>query len=116
MEAAAGRVGRPFRAARAVLILMPETRPVEAAAALVDGRQSGAARLHAATAVTENAGLWPLCIEYGMSVTWACLFALLAAYRVIDLVFFRIDLQSAPILLLGWAGLLIATTCSRRSC
>ena len=59
----------------------------------------------------KNAGLWPLCIEYGMSVTWACLFALLAAYRVIDLVFFRIDLQSAPILLLGWAGLLIATTC-----
>ena len=46
-----------------------------------------------------------------MSITWACLFALLAVYRIIDVVFFRIDLQSAPILLMGWAGLLIGTTC-----
>ena len=37
--------------------------------------------------------------------------ALLATYRFIDLVYYRIDLESAPILLLGWAGLLIATTC-----
>ena len=59
----------------------------------------------------KNAAMWPLCVEYGMSITWAYLFALLATYRVIDLLVYRIDLQSAPILLLGWAGLLIATTC-----
>ena len=55
--------------------------------------------------------LWPLLIEYTMSITWACLFALLAVYRIADLIFFRVDLQSVPILLLGWAGLLIGTTC-----
>jgi poly-beta-1,6-N-acetyl-D-glucosamine synthase len=55
--------------------------------------------------------LWPLLIEYTMSITWACLFALLAVYRTADLIFFRIDLQSVPILMLGWAGLLIGTTC-----
>ncbi|MEF8728468.1 MAG: poly-beta-1,6-N-acetyl-D-glucosamine synthase [Accumulibacter sp.] len=59
----------------------------------------------------KNAAMWPLCVEYGMSITWAYLFALLATYRLIDLLVYRIDLQSAPILLLGWAGLLIATTC-----
>ena len=58
-----------------------------------------------------RARLWPLCIEYALSILWACLFALLAVYRVTDLVLYRIDLQSAPILLLGWAGLLIGTTC-----
>jgi biofilm PGA synthesis N-glycosyltransferase PgaC len=55
--------------------------------------------------------LWPLLIEYTMSITWACLFALLAVYRIADLIFFRVDLQSVPILMLGWAGLLIGTTC-----
>ncbi|MGA9962082.1 MAG: poly-beta-1,6-N-acetyl-D-glucosamine synthase [Azonexus sp.] len=55
--------------------------------------------------------LWPLFIEYTMSITWACLFALLAVYRIADLIFFRVDLQSVPILMLGWAGLLIGTTC-----
>lgn len=59
----------------------------------------------------KTARLWPLFIEYGMSMLWACLFALLAVYRLIDLIFYRVDLQSAPILLLGWAGLLIGTTC-----
>lgn len=59
----------------------------------------------------KTARLWPLFIEYGMSMLWACLFALLAVYRLIDLIFYRLDLQSAPILLLGWAGLLIGTTC-----
>lgn len=54
--------------------------------------------------------LWPLLIEYAMSITWACLFAMLAVYRLIDVIFYRIDLQSAPILLMGWAGLLIGTT------
>jgi biofilm PGA synthesis N-glycosyltransferase PgaC len=55
--------------------------------------------------------LWPLCIEYTLSIVWACLFALLASYRVLDLIVYKIDLQSAPILLMGWAGLLIGTTC-----
>ncbi len=55
--------------------------------------------------------LWPLCIEYGMSVLWAALFVLLAAYRILDLIFYKINLDSAPVLMLGWAGLLIGTTC-----
>ena len=55
--------------------------------------------------------LWPLFIEYAMSMVWACLFALLAVYRLIDLIIYKIDLQSAPVLLMGWAGLLIGTTC-----
>ena len=46
-----------------------------------------------------------------MSMLWACLFALLAVYRLMDLIIYKIDLQSAPVLLMGWAGLLIATTC-----
>jgi biofilm PGA synthesis N-glycosyltransferase PgaC len=57
------------------------------------------------------ARLWPLCIEYGMSILWAMLFAMLAVYRVIDLIFYKADLQSVPVLLIGWAGLLIGTTC-----
>ena len=55
--------------------------------------------------------LWPLFIEYAMSMLWACLFAVLAAYRLIDLIFYKIDLHSAPVLLMGWAGLMIGTTC-----
>ena len=55
--------------------------------------------------------LWPLCIEYAASILWACLFVLLAAYRMTDLIVYKIDLQSAPMLMLGWAGLLIGTTC-----
>lgn len=55
--------------------------------------------------------LWPLCIEYGMSILWACLLSLLAVYRITDLIFYKVDLQSVPILLMGWAGLLIGTTC-----
>ena len=114
LETAAGRVGRPLRAACPVLdpdAGNPE-RPVEAAAALVDGRQPGAARLLRRKCCHRRT---PDCGRYAsntrMSITWACLFALLAVYRVIDLVFYRIDLQSAPILMLGWAGLLIGTTC-----
>lgn len=59
----------------------------------------------------KNFRLLPLFIEYSMSMLWACLFALLAVYRLLDLLIYKIDLQSAPILLLGWAGLLIGTTC-----
>jgi biofilm PGA synthesis N-glycosyltransferase PgaC len=59
----------------------------------------------------QNIGLWPLAIEYGLSIVWAILFVMLGAYRILDLAFFRIDLQSAPILLLGWTGLIIGTTC-----
>ncbi len=57
------------------------------------------------------ARLWPLFIEYSMSMLWAVLFGLLAVYRLIDLIIYKVDLQSAPVLLLGWAGLLIGTTC-----
>ena len=59
----------------------------------------------------KTARLWPLFIEYGMSMLWAVLFAMLAVYRLTDLIVYRVDLQSAPILMLGWAGLLIGTTC-----
>jgi poly-beta-1,6-N-acetyl-D-glucosamine synthase len=55
--------------------------------------------------------LWPIAIEYVMSMIWACLFALLAAYRLADLIIYEIDLESAPVLLLGWAGLLIGNIC-----
>lgn len=55
--------------------------------------------------------LWPMVIEYLLSILWACLFALLLAYRLMDLVIYHIDLQSAPVLLLGWGGLLIGSTC-----
>ena len=59
----------------------------------------------------KTARLWPLFIEYGMSMLWAVLFAMLAVYRLTDLLIYRIDLESAPILMLGWAGLLIGTAC-----
>lgn len=55
--------------------------------------------------------LWPLFIEYAMSMLWAFLFALLAVYRLTDMIIYKIDLQSAPVLIMGWAGLLIGTTC-----
>ena len=59
----------------------------------------------------KNLRLWPLFIEYAASILWACLFMLLLIYRTADHIFFRIDLQSSPMLMLGWAGLLIGTTC-----
>lgn len=55
--------------------------------------------------------MWPVFVEYSMSILWALSMALLVVYRIADLVFFRIDLQSAPVLMLGWTGLLIGTTC-----
>jgi len=55
--------------------------------------------------------MWPVFVEYSMSILWAFCMALLVLYRIADLVFFRIDLQSAPVLMLGWTGLLIGTTC-----
>ena len=55
--------------------------------------------------------MWPVFVEYSMSILWAFCMALLVVYRIADLVFFRIDLQSAPVLMLGWTGLLIGTTC-----
>jgi poly-beta-1,6-N-acetyl-D-glucosamine synthase len=59
----------------------------------------------------KNLRLWPLFIEYAASILWACLFMLLMLYRTADLIFYKIDLQSSPMLMLGWAGLLIGTTC-----
>jgi biofilm PGA synthesis N-glycosyltransferase PgaC len=55
--------------------------------------------------------MWPVFVEYSMSILWAFCMALLVVYRIADLVFYRIDLQSAPVLMLGWTGLLIGTTC-----
>lgn len=59
----------------------------------------------------KNLRLWPLFIEYAASILWAFLFMLLLLHRTTDLIFYRIDLQSSPMLMLGWAGLLIGTTC-----
>ena len=55
--------------------------------------------------------MWPVFVEYSMSILWAFCMALLVVYRIADLVFYRVDLQSAPVLMLGWTGLLIGTTC-----
>ncbi len=59
----------------------------------------------------KNVKLWPLAIEYFMSTLWAYLFAMLTIYRLLDVILFKIDLQSVAILQLGWTGLLIGTTC-----
>ena len=55
--------------------------------------------------------LWPVFVEYAMSIVWACSMGLLVVYRIADLVIYKIDLQSVPILTLGWTGLLIGSTC-----
>jgi len=55
--------------------------------------------------------LWPVFVEYCLSIGWAFCMALLVAYRFADLVIFDVDLESAPILMLGWAGMLLGATC-----
>ena len=55
--------------------------------------------------------MWPVFVEYSMSILWAFCMALLVVYRTADLVFYKHDLQSVPVLMLGWTGLLIGTTC-----
>ncbi|HEU5133694.1 MAG TPA: poly-beta-1,6-N-acetyl-D-glucosamine synthase [Steroidobacteraceae bacterium] len=55
--------------------------------------------------------LWPVFVEYFLSMLWATCIGLLVFYRLADLVLFRVDLQSVPILLIGWTGLVLGTIC-----
>lgn len=55
--------------------------------------------------------LWPVFVEYSLSILWAFCMSLLVIYRLADLVIYNLDLQSAPVLMLGWTGILIGTTC-----
>ncbi len=55
--------------------------------------------------------LWPIFFEYSLSIAWAFCMSLLVVYRIVDLATYNTDLQSAPVLMLGWAGVLIGTTC-----
>ncbi len=55
--------------------------------------------------------LWPVFVEYFLSMTWAISLAVLVFYRLADLVFYQLDLQSVPILLIGWTGLMLGTAC-----
>lgn len=51
--------------------------------------------------------LWPMFIEFAMSILWAFLFVALVVYRLLDLVIYQIPLDSVPVLMLGWTGALI---------
>jgi poly-beta-1,6-N-acetyl-D-glucosamine synthase len=55
--------------------------------------------------------LWPVIIEYLMSILWAGFMGLLVVYRLLDLIIYKVDLESVPILILGWTGILIGTVC-----
>ncbi|MHA6202948.1 poly-beta-1,6-N-acetyl-D-glucosamine synthase [Dyella soli] len=57
------------------------------------------------------ARLWPLYIEYYLSIIWAWLFSFALAFRVLDLVAIHVDLGSAAVLLPGSAGFLLGTSC-----
>jgi biofilm PGA synthesis N-glycosyltransferase PgaC len=48
--------------------------------------------------------------EYCLSIFWALCMGLLIVYRIVDLVIYDVDLQSAPVLMLGWAGMLLGAT------
>ncbi|HEY1287772.1 MAG TPA: poly-beta-1,6-N-acetyl-D-glucosamine synthase [Burkholderiales bacterium] len=54
--------------------------------------------------------LWPVPVEYCLSIVWALCMGLLIVYRIIDIVMYDVDLQSAPVLMLGWAGMLLGAT------
>jgi biofilm PGA synthesis N-glycosyltransferase PgaC len=54
--------------------------------------------------------LWPVMAEYCLSIAWAFCLGLLIFYRIADLVIYDVDLQSAPVLMLGWAGMLLGAT------
>lgn len=55
--------------------------------------------------------MWPVFIEYSMSIVWASCMGLLVIYRLTDLIFYKVDLQSVPVLMLGWTGILIGMIC-----
>lgn len=58
-----------------------------------------------------NARLWPLYLDYYLGVLWAWLFAVLFAYRVLDLALFPVDLQSSQVILPGTVGLTLSAVC-----
>jgi biofilm PGA synthesis N-glycosyltransferase PgaC len=55
--------------------------------------------------------LWLVFAEYFTSMMWAISIAFLVLYRVLDLILYKVDLQSVPILLIGWTGLVLGTVC-----
>jgi biofilm PGA synthesis N-glycosyltransferase PgaC len=59
--------------------------------------------------------LWPVFFEYFLSIVWAFCMCVLVIYRIVDLAAYNTDLQSVPVLMLGWAGIIIGTTCLLQS-
>jgi len=59
--------------------------------------------------------LWMVFGEYSMSLMWAIGIAVLVFYRLIDLLLYQADLQSVPILFIGWTGLVLSTVCLMES-
>ena len=55
--------------------------------------------------------MWPVFVEYSMSIVWAFCLGILVIYRAIDMVFFKLTLESVPVLMIGWTGILIGTIC-----
>ncbi len=53
--------------------------------------------------------MWVLLAEYAISLAWAACMALLVTYRLADLIFYKMDLESVPIVMLGWTGMILGT-------
>ena len=64
------------------------------------------------TEIWHHPRLWPVFVEYSLSIFWAFCMSVLIVYRLLDrLIFPSVDLQSVPVLMLGWTGILIGLVC-----
>jgi len=64
------------------------------------------------TEIWRRPRLWPVFVEYSMSILWAFCMSVLVIYRLLDRVVFpNVDLESVPVLMLGWTGILIGLVC-----
>lgn len=64
------------------------------------------------TEIWHRPRLWPVFVEYSLSIFWAFCMSVLIVYRLLDrLIFPSVDLQSVPVLMLGWTGILIGLVC-----
>jgi len=63
------------------------------------------------TEIWHRPRMWPIFIEYSMSIVWAVCMAILIIYRFLDFVIYKINLESVPVLMLGWTGILIGMIC-----
>lgn len=63
------------------------------------------------TEIWHRPRMWPVFVEYSMSIVWATCMGVLVVYRAIDMIFYKVDLQSVPVLMLGWTGVLIGLIC-----